>query len=761
MKNVKITYNPYILDTRIWIEDKEPKPNSKLNYGKLRLQEWSSRIPQNLFDECKDLDYHIEFTGTETDFEDLKETLEKSDLINCTFDFIPKPSVQETQEQIVEIFKDILKGPVDQLKDRKIIDSFKKAQNEEFSINVVATMSAGKSTLINALLGKKLMPSSGEATTAKIVRVIHSDIDHYHAIALDQNGEPIKEDKNIIYSTMKEWNLDPEISTIDIYGPIQCVKTVDTKLILIDTPGPNNAHDKRHAYTTRKMLENSDNSLVVFVLNSGQSGVNDEKDLMDYVSDVMKKGGKQSRERYLFVVNKMDELNPDDDKVKDILNNIKLRLENKDTYGIKEPHLFPLSAQAALEKRDSNIKSKLRLSNLKELVNIDSQWKLESHYEFNNLPQSIKLEIDDLLNIINEDENREIAENDRVEIHTGIFSIEKAIGLYVDKYARPLKVKDLVDSFNNRLKELQAFSTLEKQISESEDFRNEIIEKIESQEDKVSKGQKAQNLTDTIETFDLVDHVKEEMSDYLNDAASEIRKIFREYEDNEKVKRVEAENKIAEIEKKANKILVNIDTKINSVLGKGYKFLFQNILSQYKNNIEDLNMTFNSSDFMLNPLDFVAEDLSNLSKLLEDNTFTKDEGKNEITGYKVNEKRKWYKPWTLFTEPRKVPVREYKEKLVDYVNITKLAEEYLTPIQVQIREAVESANQHAEKETKRIKKMLHIKLEEINSILTEKYAEIKKLAKVKEKSEDELNVLNSNLEFMKVIKQRVDNLINF
>lgn len=34
MKNIKITYNPYLIKTSVLIEGKTPKPNSRLNFGK-------------------------------------------------------------------------------------------------------------------------------------------------------------------------------------------------------------------------------------------------------------------------------------------------------------------------------------------------------------------------------------------------------------------------------------------------------------------------------------------------------------------------------------------------------------------------------------------------------------------------------------------------------------------------------------------------------------------------------------------------------
>ena len=49
-------------------------------------------------------------------------------------------------------------------------------------------MSAGKSTLINALLGKKLMPSSQEACTATISEIQDNDKEIFEAQAFDKDG---------------------------------------------------------------------------------------------------------------------------------------------------------------------------------------------------------------------------------------------------------------------------------------------------------------------------------------------------------------------------------------------------------------------------------------------------------------------------------------------------------------------------------------------------------------------------------------------
>ena len=306
MKTVKIKYNPYLLKTDITIDGSEPKANSSLHFGKQRLQEWAEKFVEIFLDEYRDANVSIEFTGSLTDYNDLKETIEASaDKIsvknwvhNCIQD------VEEVENKVYEIFNEIQDGPVDALKDEAIINAFTRATSALFGINVVATMSAGKSTLINALLGKKLMPMAQKATTATIVSIIASDQENFEATAKDKDDNIIANDDNITYETMKEWNMNEKISSIDIYGPIPCVDNIGMRLVLIDTPGPNKSRDERHKAMTYGMLESSEKSLVLFVVNAMAEGTDDESALMNYVSDCMKSGGKQSRDRYIFAVNK-------------------------------------------------------------------------------------------------------------------------------------------------------------------------------------------------------------------------------------------------------------------------------------------------------------------------------------------------------------------------------------------------------------------------------------------------------------------------
>ena len=755
MKKLKVKYNPYLLKTEISIDGKTPKPNSKLNFGKLRIQEWSSRLPKILVDECSDKNYDITFEGTKTDYDDLRCAIEADKSITCTLHHIAHPSVSEVEEEVDRIFKEIQSGPVPQLRDESILEAFKKAKNQEFEINVVATMSSGKSTLINALIDKKLMPVANMATTASIVRIIDTDQDNFSAIAYDSKGNKIKEDPNIIYRTMREWNMDPSISSIDIFGRIPCVDSVGMRLVLVDTPGPNNSQDESHRQMTYKMLEDSDKSLVLFVMNGRQLNIDDQKNFMDYVCECMEKGGKQSRERYIFAINQMDSFNPEDEFPEEALKSAKNVLED---YHILSPNLFPVSALAALECRTKpDIPTALPVFGPR--VSRYDEMKFDSYYQYNNLPISVKHSIEELL--------QELSFEEALEVHSGIVSIEEAIGLYIDKYARALKVKDLVDAFNNRLNELKAVASLQADIRKNKDLKTELDEKISSIQDRIESGRSAKTLSRLIDKKDLSKNVTTEIDEYVDITKTKIEKIIFRHSNSTKVKKSEALRQVKSVQTESDEILDQLDSRIATILEKGYKSLFEDILDEYRSYLTELGISASSDSLSLQPLDFVAENLNNLDSLVSSSTQVVDEG-NYVTRTETvrgEKKTNWFwTPWNWGSERYETKQKSRQEWIpnnVEYVNMSKVVSQYLEPLQQLLINAKAAASDHAHTESERIKENLKKYLENINKVLNDKLNELKQATEASNQTQKEIEKQEKNLEWMEKIIERVNKLINF
>lgn len=307
MKKVFIKYNPYNLETELTVDGKKLAQNSKIGERILpgsRLQEWVEELPKLLIEEYNDTDFDIVFHGTLLDYEDLTEVFtqafERGEL-TAKLDRIPAKETSDKEVLIDEVFKEIQEGPFDELRDVEIISAFQHAKSSDFEVCVVATMSAGKSTLINSMLGTKLMPSKQEACTAIITRIKDTEEnDTWQAEVYSKDNQLIETHKNLTYNTMVRLNNDENVSVIKTAGNIPFVSSEDVSLVLIDTPGPNNARDPEHKRVQSEFLNKSSKSLVLYIME-GTFGSDDDNALLQRVADSMKVGGKQSKDRFIFI----------------------------------------------------------------------------------------------------------------------------------------------------------------------------------------------------------------------------------------------------------------------------------------------------------------------------------------------------------------------------------------------------------------------------------------------------------------------------
>ncbi len=753
MKKVKIKYNPYIVETEITVDGQKPKANSALNVGKKRLQEWVEKLPQILLDEYRDSNVTIEFTGSVSDYEDIESVFNiYKDKISATCNFHKTADITDVERTIDKIFEDIKKGPVAELKDKKIIQAFEKAKDSKFEINVVATMSSGKSTLINALLGQQLMPAANEATTATIVKIIDTDQNNFSAVAFDKSGQIIKKLDNVTLEDMQVLNADIKVSTVEIKGKIPCVSSVGMKLVLVDTPGPNNSRDKSHEEMTYKMIADSDKSLVLYVMNGQQLGINDEKIFLDYVCQSMKDGGKKARERFIFAVNKMDAFSPDpqDDGPECItkaLDNVKAGLEDRKIYN---PNIFPVCSLPALQKRAEMKGTRARA--LRDFVEMCEEYDVmhyENYYEYNNLPQTIRNRIENF--------KVQMGEDDAIEIHTGIVSIEQAIAQYINKYARTTKVFDLVQSFNEKLNELAAIAHLEDAIRNDKNAKAEIEKQISKIKANIQSAQNAQNRSKTIDEIDLTSVVKAQVKTYMTEIKNKLNKML---DGDPKVEKIKAKQQCDEIEKECKAISVQIKVQIDKILETAYKETITKIVDEYKRYLADLNIGVNTNALSFNPANLVSGSLADLSSIINDNTETVDESYYDDKYKWVPSKKKWYNPFSWFNEGAHWEGKTI-EKYTDYVDMNKVTSSYIKPFQRSLDQTQKDAIEHVNSETQRLKDYLKTELAKIDKVLNQKLDALSKTEADNKTKAEEIAIKEKNLKWLESIQNQVNNIINF
>ena len=216
---------------------------------------------------------------------------------------------------------------------------------KRYSVAVVATMSAGKSTLLNAMLGAKILPSKNEACTAKVYSIEDDDDAAEFMARRIENGKA-GEWQPATHQLLQELN-DSSADKIEICGNIKQIRNMNSghAVLLYDTPGPNNSRDLSHSEITKQIIQNSSFCSLICILNATQLGTDDEFELLTFIRKEIEK--KDTTSDVLFVLNKIDNFSvAGGDSIKDSLMVCKKHL--RDTVGFSNITILPVSSQLAL-----------------------------------------------------------------------------------------------------------------------------------------------------------------------------------------------------------------------------------------------------------------------------------------------------------------------------------------------------------------------------------------------------------------------------
>lgn len=722
MREIFIKYNPYRLETSITIDGEVPKQNSRLNFGDRRLQEWIEELPEILFEECSSRDFKMTFHGTVLDYEDVEAMTReaKKNGLNIDLKHIPAKEVSDKEAAIDEIFDEIQSGPFDELKQPDVVKAFNMAKSSDFEVNVVATMSAGKSTLINALLRQKLMPAKQEACTATITEIKDNDADHFMAKIYDNNGNLMQTHPELSFEIMDSLNSNPEVSKIHVEGNIPFVTSEDVSLVLVDTPGPNNSRDPEHKAATYRMLSESSKTVVLYILNATQLAVNDDYNLLSHVADSMKVGGKQSRDRFIFVVNKLDDFKKGEDSIEAAITKVRDYLSDN---GIENANIYPASALTAL-----NIRTILAESDDDD--DDDEVYEAKGKVrKFNRNPEMYFETLAPLTPSVRGEIETRLANarssHDTYEealIHCGIVPIEMAIKMYVQKYAKTAKIKNIVDTFSKRLESAKSFETTKQEITENQDKQKEILANIEVIKKKLASGKDAKRFKSRIEQINYDSEIRKMANNVIMVAQKKITEQLSSSDT--KISKREAEELCRQFARFADNLQAEVQVKLEELIGNHVHKSATDLLEEYRKKISELAQDVNVGNVSIDPFELMAGDIStDVSSLINNLTETERVKVDEV--WVENTSKKWYKPWTWFQEKGHwKDVYEDKE----YVDGTKLAQRFFAPIQEQLYENSNNAIEYAKVQTKKIKQDFSKKFVELDTVLKKKLQELEDCA---------------------------------
>lgn len=756
MREIQIKYNPYRLETEILIDGVQPKQNSKLNFADRRLQEWIEELPEILFKECSSRDFKLTFQGTILDYEDVEAMTReaKKQGINIDLTHIPAKEVSDKEAAISEIFDEIQAGPFDELKQPDVVKAFNMAKSSDFEVNVVATMSAGKSTLINALLRQKLMPAKQEACTATITEIKDNDGECFMAKVYDANGNLIQTYPELSFEIMEALNSNPEVSKIRAEGNIPFVSAEDVALVLVDTPGPNNSRDPEHKAATYRMLSESSKTVVLYILNATQLAVNDDYNLLSHVADSMKVGSKQSRDRFIFVVNKLDDFKKGEDSVDAAIAKVRDYLRDND---IENANIYPASALTALNIRtilaesddddDDDVyeaKGKVRKFNRNP----------EMHFEtLAPLTPSIRGQIENRL----ADARNNGDTYEEALIHCGIVPIEMAIQMYVQKYAKTAKIKNIVDTFSKRLESAKSFETTKQEITENQDKRAAILAHIEVIKKKLASGEDAKRFKSRIDSINYDKEISKMANSVIMEAQKKITAQLASSDP--KMTKKEAEQLCKQFARFADNLQAEVQVKLEQLISDHVHKNASELLEEYKKKITELAQEINVGEVGIDPFELMAGDISGLSNIevILSDAETKEKNWEVVGSHKEYKEIVGFRRWlnrkigTSFNVDYEV-IDDYDWVEHTYIDGKKLAERFFAPIQEQLYENSNNAVEYAKKQAKKIKGEFSKKFAELDDVLKRKLQELEDCANDQKDVERRIKESQAKLKWLEKIQ---------
>lgn len=524
------------------------RDDSKLSYymrerGKFVLQDHGNSFFEDIaraFDGEKSV--HIEVITTKNDYEDLLQMIEyynRDADVEITPTLLAElPDMEETYRVVREhgeksistlkkhqaMFFDV---PLDNEKVKECVERFSAGVQKEVdsirekiesmsdnSVNLcfAGVYSAGKSALINAILGYKILPEDIKSETAKMFKIqspkkgepVHisfsigrsrakliwndkSGIFEFDTDLTENNTrKAIQETLNLykgqgchlqVYEVLKTLNINDEVnSDIEIFFPIP-LDNDNVQFTIFDTPGTDSNYGK-HRQVLQDALSEQTHSILIFVAAPDKIEGEGNSSLLSYLKNAESKGGKTTIDidRSLFVINKADTIDPDARKV---LQTAKITDTSDDRFSIKlsDKKLFFVSAMYAYSaKAVAN-----KIDTADERFRIEDDYnkifrpERGRYYKQNRVATSERatgLQISLCDEILSKMEH----EDDKTGIFvlcSGLFALETEIIAYGEKYAAAVRAFAIIDSVD------KALSAIKKNTQSLESRSQTDLHKIE------------------------------------------------------------------------------------------------------------------------------------------------------------------------------------------------------------------------------------------------------------------------------------------
>lgn len=183
-------------------------------------------------------------------------------------------------------------------------------EDDQFRLVVVGMFSRGKSTFVDALLGKRLLPTSKKPTTAVISKITYNEIPEYYLHYKDDVTKKLQEEEffNLTASNVEsDTSVESKIERIDFAEVKYPLSFCKNGVELVDTPGTNDLNQAR-VEITYQYLDKADAVIMLLAadqaLSVGEVEFLKERILKNQISDIF------------FIINRKDTLSGPDEELR-------------------------------------------------------------------------------------------------------------------------------------------------------------------------------------------------------------------------------------------------------------------------------------------------------------------------------------------------------------------------------------------------------------------------------------------------------------
>lgn len=267
----------------------------------------------------------------------------------------------ERKNTVVNYLNDVITLLENQQKDdiaKALMNLKKNVEHNLFSIVLVGEFSAGKSTFLNALMHKKILPSFTSETTATVNFLRHKEE--------APNGEAgivyYNDGRTEVLPDLSLKTIEQVVSTRGDKGEERVATTIDhvdlflesdflkKGVMLVDSPGLNGVADN-HREITEKQIKASHASIFMFSADHPGS-----KTDFEFVRDLREQYGSQSNNIF-YVLNKIDAVRKSEGQsIEGVIEDLKKSYAKQFPEDMTMPPIYPIAGFAALVARDKDMK---------------------------------------------------------------------------------------------------------------------------------------------------------------------------------------------------------------------------------------------------------------------------------------------------------------------------------------------------------------------------------------------------------------------